>query len=260
MTPPRHALLHEMLCTAGRDAAAAWSPSMFVDQKGDGTPVTRADVAADRSIRAFLAEHFPGDAIASEELGGQLGTGPTWLVDPIDGTSCFVEGLAHWGPTVARVVPGRDGWAVDCAGLYLPRVDEYYFVEAGTGWFGGAILPQLSSRQAPRSLYLPSRFHAYAELQSRNKGRNVGGTAAHLALVARGAAEAAIVAPGWQPWDTAAGLALIGAVGGTAACLPGGAMPDIVGGAGEPFIAGTPAAVASLLAPGIIRPRRREDP
>ncbi len=249
-----------MLTAAGREAAAAWSPSMWVEHKGDGSPVTGADVAADRSIRRFITEHFAGDAVASEELGGQLGDGPTWLVDPIDGTSCFVEGLAHWGPTVARVVPGGDGWVVDCAALYLPRVDEYYFVEAGTGWFGDDVLPPLSSRRPPRSLYFPSRFHAYAQIESRNKGRNVGGTAAHLALVARGAAEAAIVAPGWHPWDTAAGLALIDAVGGTAACLPGGAAPDIVGRVGEPFVAGTPAAVASLLAPGIIRPRRREDP
>ncbi len=49
---------------------------MWVEHKGDGSPVTGADVAADRSIRRFITEHFAGDAVASEELGGQLGDGP----------------------------------------------------------------------------------------------------------------------------------------------------------------------------------------
>ncbi len=262
MLPPRYAPVREMGVQVGRASREAWSRRMRVDTKGDGSVVTRADVDADHALRAGLAAAFPGDAVCSEELGGSLGPGPTWLVDPIDGTSSFVEGLAHWGPTMARVLPSPRGWVVDCGVVYLPVLDELYYVDGGA-WFNGEPIARIDVKPPPQTVYLPSRFHHYGQLESRCKGRNLGGTAAHLALVARGAAEAAIVAPGWQPWDTAAGLALIDAVGGLSLRLGGGSSPNIVDDVGVAFVAGNPAAVAKLVAPGIITPRpprRTEEP
>lgn len=259
MLPRRYAPVREMVVRAGRAARDAWSRRMRVDHKHDGSVVTRADLEADHAIRAALAAAFPGDAVCSEELGGTIGPGPTWVVDPIDGTSSFVEGLAHWGPTLARVVPSPGGWRVDCGAVYLPVLEELYYVDGGA-WLGEERIGPIDLVPPPRTIYLPSRFHRYAVLDSPCKGRNLGGTAAHLALVARGAAEAVIVAPGWQPWDTAAGLALIDAVGGVSLRLGGGGTPSVVDDAGVAFVAGFPEAVAKLVAPGTIKPRRNEEP
>jgi 3'-phosphoadenosine 5'-phosphosulfate (PAPS) 3'-phosphatase len=78
--------------------------------KGDGSPVTDADLAADRAIRDVLGERFPDDAILSEE--GQddehrLSVSRCWIVDPIDGTEQFIQRTGEFDVLVALVENGR---------------------------------------------------------------------------------------------------------------------------------------------------------
>lgn len=254
--PIRGQTLLTMLRQAGDLAIDAWQRPMAFQTKGDGTPVTLADLAAETALRSGLESAFPRDAVVTEESGGVQGQSAWWVVDPIDGTSCYIEGLPHWGPVLARLVPQGNSSRVDCGAIWLPRLAEHYHVEHDEGeerpraWFNGT--PLTASAAVPRTLYLPSRFHMHFRLDYAGKTRCLGGTAAHLALVARGAAEAVIVAPGWKAWDTAAGLALIAAVGGVVARLPHGGPIHPVEHEGEPFVAGTAATVHHLLAPGAI--------
>ncbi|MDP2304688.1 MAG: inositol monophosphatase family protein [Pseudomonadota bacterium] len=230
-------------------------------RKADGTWLTDADLAAEAVLLEAIHREWPEDTILSEERGAIAGhPDARWVVDPLDGTSAFTEGLAHWGPAVARLV--RDGASerVDFGAIYLPRLGEHFHVEGGVGWFNGAVLPPLDAKAIPRVLYLPSAFHRHFNVAFAGKARCLGGTAAHLALVARGSALAAIVAPGWSIWDTAAGLALIEAVGGRALRLPhGGLGPaplDPFRDTGAAFIAGEATAVAELASLGRVAPRR----
>lgn len=78
--------------------------------KGDGSPVTDADLAADQAIRTVLTDRFPTDAILSEE--GQdddrrLTNPRCWIVDPIDGTEQFIQRTGEFDVLVALVVNGR---------------------------------------------------------------------------------------------------------------------------------------------------------
>src|SRR5215208_394723 len=78
--------------------------------KGDGSPVTDADLAADQAIRELLSERFPKDAILSEE--GQddqrrLSVSRCWIVDPIDGTEQFIQRTGEFDVLVALVEHGR---------------------------------------------------------------------------------------------------------------------------------------------------------
>src|SRR5215207_69208 len=78
--------------------------------KGDGSPVTDADLAADQAIRDVLGERFPDDAILSEE--GQddirrLKVFRCWIVDPIDGTEQFIQRTGDFDVLVALVENGR---------------------------------------------------------------------------------------------------------------------------------------------------------
>jgi fructose-1,6-bisphosphatase/inositol monophosphatase family enzyme len=125
-------------------------------------------------------------------------------------------------------------------------------VEDGRAWADGRSLGPLGL-DAPRVVYLPSEFHRAATLDWPAKARCLGGTAAHLALVARGSAQAAVVAGGWKMWDAAAGLALIRAVSGEAFRIPDGAPLDLVRDAGVPFVAGVTAVARDLSANGRIR-------
>ena len=78
--------------------------------KGDGSPVTDADLAADQAIRTVLTDRFPTDAILSEE--GQdddrrLTNSRCWIVDPIDGTEQFIQRTGEFDVLVALAENGR---------------------------------------------------------------------------------------------------------------------------------------------------------
>lgn len=76
--------------------------------KGAQDFITEADGATERFIRARLEEHFPGEAILGEEMGGAVdGTGPLWVLDPIDGTSNFSRGGTRWCVSIGLVIGGR---------------------------------------------------------------------------------------------------------------------------------------------------------
>jgi myo-inositol-1(or 4)-monophosphatase len=85
--------------------------------KGDGSPVTDADLAADRAIRDVLRDRFPDDAILSEEGQddeGRLRASRCWIVDPIDGTEQFILRTGEFDVLVALVEDGRPVAVAGC--------------------------------------------------------------------------------------------------------------------------------------------------
>jgi len=95
------------------DAAAAVTLARFGDRlpvelKDDDTPVTEVDRAAERAIRAILADRAPADGILGEEEGHRPGAdGRTWVIDPVDGTKLFAEGIPLWTTLIALTVDGE---------------------------------------------------------------------------------------------------------------------------------------------------------
>ena len=135
-----------ILAEADEAALFHFRRGVNVRQKADGSPVTDADLACDSVLLAGLARCFPEDSVWSEESGASGGLGSyRWVVDPIDGTSAFVEGLAHWGPTLARIAP--DGRVV-LGATSLPRLGETWSVHEGAGYFGNERLAALSKPES----------------------------------------------------------------------------------------------------------------
>jgi inositol-phosphate phosphatase/L-galactose 1-phosphate phosphatase/histidinol-phosphatase len=92
-------------------AGAAIRPfyrSVFAHEaKGDATPVTEADRAAEAAIRTMLSAECPDDAIIGEEFDNKDGTsGRTWVLDPIDGTISFMAGRPIFGTLIALMEQG----------------------------------------------------------------------------------------------------------------------------------------------------------
>ena len=121
------------------DAAGAVLRPQFraqiaVENKGAGEafdPVTEADRAAERAMRAVLADARPQDGIFGEEEAPQKGaSGLTWVLDPIDGTRAFISGLPTWGTLIAL----DDG-----AGPILGLIDQPFLGERFLGHAGGAL-------------------------------------------------------------------------------------------------------------------------
>lgn len=101
-------------------------------KKDDGSPVTDADLAADRAIREVLATRFPEDPILTEEGlddPRRHGSARCWIVDPVDGTEQFIERTGEFDVLVALV---EDGRPVAVAG-YQPTTQTMVTATKGGG-------------------------------------------------------------------------------------------------------------------------------
>ncbi len=122
-----------LACAAG-DLTLRWfrTDRLEVETKADATPVTAADKAAERHVRAALAERHPADGIIGEEEGTIEGhSGRRWIVDPIDGTYGFVHGVPLYSTLLA--VLDEHGPLVGV--IHLPALGETVFAGRGLGCF-----------------------------------------------------------------------------------------------------------------------------
>lgn len=95
------ALAHELADAADSITLPLFRSAVRRRTKADGTIVTEADEAAERTMREILAAKRPGDAILGEEQG-LIGSGSRrWILDPIDGTKSYAWGIPLWGTLIA---------------------------------------------------------------------------------------------------------------------------------------------------------------
>ncbi|WP_430333445.1 histidinol-phosphatase [Rhodococcus sp. ACT016] len=101
-----------------------------VDSKPDLTPVSDADLAVERAVRATLAAERPADAVLGEEFGGDAKfEGRQWVIDPIDGTKNFVRGVPVWASLIALLEDGVPVVGVVSA----PALNRRWWASAGEG-------------------------------------------------------------------------------------------------------------------------------
>jgi histidinol-phosphatase len=101
-----------------------------VDSKPDLTPVSDADLAVEKALRATLGRHHPYDAVLGEEFGGTAEfTGRQWVIDPIDGTKNFVRGVPIWATLIALLQDGVPVVGVVSA----PALSRRWWAAAGSG-------------------------------------------------------------------------------------------------------------------------------
>lgn len=121
------ALIAALADAAGAAIRPYWRAEFGLESKGDATPVTLADRAAEAAIRKLLAAERPRDGIIGEEYGDERADAArVWVIDPIDGTTSFVAGRPIFGTLIALLV---DGWPV------LGCIDQAIL---GERWIGGA--------------------------------------------------------------------------------------------------------------------------
>jgi 3'-phosphoadenosine 5'-phosphosulfate (PAPS) 3'-phosphatase len=121
--------------------------------KGDGSPVTDADLASDRIIRERIGAAFPDDAILTEEGvddPSRLANPRCWIVDPIDGTQQFIDRTGEFEVIIALVENGRPVVGV----IYQPTADLALMAVTGAGaWVRrGAVTESVSFRPVPEGV------------------------------------------------------------------------------------------------------------
>jgi histidinol phosphatase-like enzyme (inositol monophosphatase family) len=206
---------------AGDVALSHFRPGIAVEFKGDGSPVTIADRAAERAAREWIARRFAGDGILGEEQG-ETGAGSIrrWIVDPIDGTKSFVRGVPLWGTLIAVA----EGSSVLAGAAYFPAVGELVAAAPGQGcWWNGAScrVSSVDSLSSATVLTTDDRFpndegrrRGWRDLASRAAVVRTWGDCYGYLLVATGRAEA-MVDDVVNAWDAAAILPIVREAGGT---------------------------------------------
>src|SRR5262249_1055485 len=107
---PRLLAFADTLADAARGAILPYFRAAHtVESKGaQFDPVTDADRAAERAMRALIEREYPHHSILGEEYGGALAAhGYQWIIDPIDGTRAFIAGLPLWGVLVGLYHDGE---------------------------------------------------------------------------------------------------------------------------------------------------------
>ncbi|HZN97468.1 MAG TPA: inositol monophosphatase family protein [Gemmatimonadales bacterium] len=210
----------EVARASGDVALRYYRSGLAVETKGDGSPVTLADRAAEQLAREWIARRFPADGIVGEEFGVQnAGADRRWIIDPIDGTKSFVRGVPLWGTLVAVA----EGDQVLAGAAYFPAVGELVSAATSYGCWADGVrvrVSPVSSLAAATVLTTDDRFPArparrarWEELARRAAVARTWGDCYGYLLVATGRAEVMtddVVAA----WDAAALLPVITEAGG----------------------------------------------
>jgi myo-inositol-1(or 4)-monophosphatase len=193
--------------------------------------VTEADGEAERAAARTIAEHRPDDAILGEEGTNTAGSTRRWLIDGIDGSVAFANGLPGWCSAVAL----EDGHGVPAVAAVL---------DAGSGELHTAVRGRPSRTIRPARplreahvatffrqdrLVLPGvRENAHRLLDATGLIRHAGPGTLELAWVAAGRLDAWIQ-PEVDPWDWLPGVLLVIEAGGVARVIDAGVRWHIAG-------------------------------
>lgn len=198
-------------------------------RKSDGSVFTEADIAAQEALALRLRDIFPGAIVGEEmtadEQAQQWLAGDTglWCVDPIDGTSNFVNGLPYFAVSVALMRQGRSVLGV----VYDPVADEVFYARQGHGAF-------LNGEPLPIKEYVPALRNAMANVDLKrltprlaqqlaavppySSHRNLGASTLEWCYTAAGRFD--VYLHGRQKlWDFAAGALILEEAGGSMCTL-----------------------------------------
>ncbi len=238
-----HQVAEETVREAGRlimrwfDAPAGSAGAPAISHKGRADIVTEADTAVEAAALAMLREEFPDFGVLAEESGAAPGSGPyTWVLDPIDGTRNFANGVPHFAVNLA-LVKSRDGVLGPTydpvLGLtYDPVRNELFHAETGQGAFlNGERISVSSTESLEMSVlgfdmgYVDQQADWLLEMvQGLWPGmqaiRVMGSAALGLAYAAAGRIDI-YTHHHLGPWDLAPGLLLVREAGGVVTDLQG---------------------------------------
>lgn len=236
-----------------------------LDHLKDATPQVKPDKSfltqVDLDIERFLTERiraaYPDHGLISEEgtqAIDECSNTDIWVIDPLDGTTAFVQGLPGWGISVGLLHRGQP-----CFGLFhMPLLDDLSYTTGQPGIYRGDRGPHQAIRTDWRKkgfLAVSASAHHKFEIDVR-RTRTLGSVGASLVYTARGAAAAALI-PKARVWDLVAGAAILAEAGGELCYLSGGRIDylELVDGrlAPEAIIAGHPDMLDELSS--LIRPR-----
>jgi myo-inositol-1(or 4)-monophosphatase len=219
----------ELARLAGTEIQTALGGILAVTYKSGGDtgeislrdPVSEVDHRVETLIRARLADRFPDHGILGEEGEDSLAHADfIWAVDPVDGTTNFVNGFPVFAGSIGVLYKGEPVvGAVWCAATHALRPGVYHACRGGKLHFDNELLDRQPNPAVRR--HLAGEPREMGETEFPWEVRTTGSAAAECAFVAAGLMRVARFA---RPnvWDVAGGVALVQAAGGHVVFHDGG--------------------------------------
>ena len=215
---------------AARDAGSIimqyYKSKYEIRDKSYHNPVTTADNAADKYLRETLTKAYPDYGWLSEETvdtKSRLSKDRTWVVDPLDGTKEFIEGVDNFVVSVALVEDGEPVVGV----LYNPASDELFTAAKGDGAFlDGDPLNCSTEKDFKKMVILNSRSETRNGLWEPystdfKEQRAIGSVAYKLGLTSAAKADIFASLRPKNEWDICAGHCILHEAGGEMVTLEG---------------------------------------
>ena len=202
------------------------------DLKSRNDWVSNADRESEAAIVAAIREHCPNDAFLGEESGMSAATssGRTWIIDPLDGTSNYLQHFPFWSISIAL----RQNNETVAGLIYEPLRDLFFTAERGAGAYRGDERMYVSSHAGVEGAFLATGFPfraqeyvstyvaIFTDVIRVSKGvRRAGSAALDLAYTAAGVFDG-FFEMHLAAWDVAAGSLLVTEAGGVITDFSGG--------------------------------------
>ncbi|MCS6843161.1 MAG: 3'(2'),5'-bisphosphate nucleotidase CysQ [Caldilineales bacterium] len=210
---------------AGRAVRRLFEQGTAVAWKGVNDPVTAADHAANEILLSGLTAAFPDDGFLSEETAdnrSRLDRRRVWLIDPLDGTREFIDGIPEFSIMVGLAIAGRPALGV----VYQPIADLLY--RGAPDIVAEVVCRDEIAPLAVSAVREPAAMRLVVSRSHRNplvndvrrrlgiqQERPSGSVGLKVGLLATGQCDLYIhPAPGLKEWDTCAPEAILQAAGG----------------------------------------------
>ncbi|ESR22663.1 3'(2'),5'-bisphosphate nucleotidase CysQ [Lutibaculum baratangense] len=230
--------LVDIALDAGKEILRHYGDEIEVDRKGDDSPVTVADRAAEKIILDRLRAFFPETPVIAEEevSAGRIPEVDSrfFLVDPLDGTKEFISRNGEFTVNIALIENGVPTLGV----VHAPALGTVY-TGSPSGAFEGTLSEpgdhligwrRIEARAAGMSpVAVASRSHRDTATEDFLKARGISetrsaGSSVKFCLVAKGEADVYPRFGRTMEWDTAAGDAVLRAAGGSVESVDGGVL------------------------------------
>jgi len=214
----------------GAEVLESWRGRFVAREKARADLVSEADEASQKVIRDYLLARYPKHHFLGEEesvgktvdaVRPPAGSPPTWVVDPLDGTSNYVHDIPAYCVSIGLVTDGQPVVGV----VFDPRIVETFKAAKGCGAFLNDKPMTVSHVKSVSGAMLATGFPANLERHMRNLEvwkrlagesqsiRRTGSTALNLAYVACGRFDGYWGYDNYA-WDVAAGAVLVAEAGG----------------------------------------------
>ena len=244
----------DVAVSAGRLLMDRYERVGRIDYKSARDVVTEVDHLSEELIIGAIRARFPGDAIVAEESGEHAdatgiaatsGTGRVWIIDPIDGTINYANGIPYFCVSIGLAVDGRPA-----AGVVLDPTRDDCFAATADGpatLNGRPIRASEKERVTDFVVHMALSGRAVATRVRKVRkairiSRSMGSSALALSYVANGRFDAFIQQGGMSNWDVAAAGLIAERAGATVSSADGGPWFDVGRGARTIGIVAAPAA------------------